>query len=98
MWCYEVIVELETTLTGAFERYMRGKHIPEIFATGCFQAIYFEQSESNRFRTRYHARGRADLDRYLEKHTARFREDFIKHFPDGVCVARSIWQELQGWY
>lgn len=97
MVAYEVAVSVREDLAEAFERYMRGKHIPEILATGCFARIAFEQASPTLFRTRYEAASRADLDRYLGEHTAHFRQDFLAHFPEGCTPGREIWTELERW-
>lgn len=95
MLAYEVVVEVREDLAGAFEGYMRGKHIPEILATGCFTRIRFEQASPTRFRTRYEAATKADLDRYLEEHTGPFRADFAAHFPEGCTPSREVWEEVE---
>lgn len=97
MVTYEVSVELEPYLADGFQRYMVLKHIPEILATGCFTAIAFERSAPGKFRTRYQAAVQEDLDRYLEQHTQRFREDFLRHFPDGIAVRRETWESVERW-
>ena len=97
MITYEVGVDVEPYLADGYQRYMMLKHIPEILATGCFTAIAFERSTPGRFRTRYQAAAQADLDRYLEDHTQRFREDFLRHFPEGTSVRRETWESLERW-
>jgi hypothetical protein len=97
MFRYEVIVTVREDLRERFEHYFRTKHIPEILATGCFTEIRFDRSDAGAFRTVYHATTRADLERYLSEHTARFRADFSAHFPDGVTPSREVWTELQSW-
>lgn len=97
MVTYEVTIDVEPGLAAAFERYMRDEHIPAIFATGCFARIDFEQASTTRFRTRYQAARREDLERYLRDHTAPFRADFAARFPTGAAVAREIWMAQQGW-
>jgi hypothetical protein len=94
---YEVVVTVREDLRERFEQYFRTKHIPEILATGCFTEIRFDRSDTGAFRTVYHAVARADLERYLSEHTARFRADFSAHFPDGVTPTREVWTELQSW-
>jgi hypothetical protein len=37
------------------------------------------------------------LDRYLEDHTQRFREDFLRHFPEGTSLHRETWESLERW-
>ncbi len=97
MVSYEVTVDVEPKIAEAFEHYMRGKHIPEILATGCFRAIEFQRASPTRFRTSYRAASQADLDRYLAEHTARFREDFLEHFPEGAVPHREVWSLREAW-
>jgi hypothetical protein len=97
MITYEVNVEVEPYLADGYQRYMVLKHIPEILETGCFAAIAFERSAPGRFRTRYQAADQEGLDRYLEDHTQRFREDFLRHFPEGTIVRRETWESLERW-
>jgi hypothetical protein len=97
MIAYEVTATVEDRLVGRFERYMRETHIPEVLATGCFQAAVFARSSPGRYRTSYVARTQADLDRYLERHTAGLRVDFAAHFPEGVSLSREIWGTVQRW-
>ena len=94
---YEVTVVVREDLRERFERYFIDTHIPEILATGCFLDIRFDRSDAGSYRTVYHAATRADLDRYLAEQTARFRADFVKHFPDGVTATRENWTELKAY-
>lgn len=94
---YEVTVAVREDLRERFERYFVDTHIPEILATGCFLDIRFDRADSGSYRTVYHAATRADLDRYLSQHTARFRADFLAHFPEGVVASRENWTEIKSW-
>ena len=97
MITYEITAEVQPTLADAYERYMRETHIPDLLATGCFVAASLARSAPGRFRIRYEARSRADLDRYLSTHAAALRADFTAHFPEGVSVAREEWETLARW-
>jgi Domain of unknown function (DUF4286) len=97
MITYEVTAVVEEGLVEQFERYMRDAHIPEVLATGCFQAAVFARSSPGRYRTGYVARSEADLDRYLESHTAALRAAFGTHFPDGVSLSRAVWVDVDRW-
>jgi Domain of unknown function (DUF4286) len=97
MIAYEVTSEIDERLVDRFERYMQESHIPEVLATGCFQAAVFARSSPGRYRTSYMARTQADLDRYLETHTAGLRVDFAAHFPEGVSLSREVWATVQRW-
>lgn len=94
---YEVVLDVDPQLVPGLEDYMRGKHIPEILATGCFLDIRFERAGEGRFRTSYHAATPADLECYLSQHTAGFRASLIQYFPRGVTAIRETWTELESW-
>ncbi len=97
MVSYEVTVSVDEGLEAQYERYMRERHIPQIMATGCFHHTVFERGDDGRFRTRYVAETRADLDRYLRDHTTAFRNDFAQHFPTGAAAARAVYGAVQEW-
>jgi hypothetical protein len=97
---YEVTLSVDPALAGRLEAYMRGKHVPEILATGCFADVRFERADGAdgvTFRTVYHAARREQLERYLAEHTAAFRADFLAHFPSGVAAVRRVWVEIETW-
>lgn len=97
MLLYEVTLEVEPEIADAIERYMRDKHIPEIFATGCFRGVEFARTSAGRFRTAYAAATQDDLDRYLREHAPHFRDDFVLHFPSGATPTREVWSVVQRW-
>jgi hypothetical protein len=97
MIAYEVTAEMEEKLAGPYERYMRESHIPAVLATGCFHAAVLARSSPGRYRTSYLARSQADLDRYLETHTAALRADFTANFPAGVMLSREVWDTVERW-
>ncbi|HEY7614865.1 MAG TPA: DUF4286 family protein [Gemmatimonadales bacterium] len=94
---YEVTAVVESELVAAYEEYMREQHIPAVFATGCFQCTVFARSSPGRYRASYLARTQADLDRYLQEHTATLRADFAAHFPEGVSLSREVWVTVARW-
>ena len=97
MMLYEVTLDVEPALADALETYMRRTHIPEILATGCFYAARFDRASATRFRTCYQATSRAELDRYLQQHTERFRAHFAAHFPSGATAHREVWTVAEEW-
>lgn len=97
MLSYEVTIQLDDlSLAGALERYMRDKHLSEVFATGCFLDAHFETSEAGLYRSRYTVASQEDLDRYLRDSAPRLRADFVEHFPAGLRVSRAVWTGLAG--
>jgi hypothetical protein len=97
MIVYEVTLSVEPTLIHPVEEHMRQRHIPAIFATGCFQRIQFCQASPDRFRTSYEADTQADLDRYLRDHASRLRSEFTTTFPTGVSISRETWVLREVW-
>jgi hypothetical protein len=97
MVLYEVTLQVEPHLAAAVEEYMRQRHIPEIFASGCFRRIRFSLASPTRFRTSYQAEGQADLDRYLRDHAPRLRAEFQTLFPQGVTLTRETWVQREIW-
>ena len=94
---YEVRLEVDPSMAGTVEEYMRQTHIPEIMATGCFVRAHFDRAESGIYRTTYVAETRGDFDRYIAEHFARFREAFLARFPTGIVPARELFSELEAW-
>jgi hypothetical protein len=94
---YEITAEADSHLISAYEAFMRGRHIPELLATGCFVAASFSRSDPCRYRVRYEAANAAALDRYLEVHAAALRADMQTHFPSGIRVTRETWEVLESW-
>ncbi len=97
MVTYEITAAVAPTLADEYERYMRGRHIPDLLATGCFVGAVFARSEAGRYRIRYEAPTAADLRRYLAEHAPRLRAHFDEHFPAGVQVGREEWTAIQCW-
>ena len=97
MVAYEVTVEVAAELADQFLAYMLIRHVPDLMSTGCFVGADFSQASETRFRQRYVAFSREDLDRYLAEHAVRLREDFAKQFPNGAAVTREVWTVHKAW-
>jgi hypothetical protein len=97
MVTYEITTRIDLSLVASYERYMVERHIPDLLATGLFEAVAFTRAEPGRYRTRYEAPNQAALQEYLDTHAQRLRADFAAHFPDGVQVDREVWHWLQAW-
>ena len=97
MVSYEVTATVDPALTEEYERFMREDHIPALIATGCFRSAALTRMAPGRYRMRYDADMRADLDYYLARHAARFRAEFVAQFPSGVSLEREVAEVLQVW-
>jgi hypothetical protein len=88
---YEVTATVAADQAAEFEKYMADEHIPEVLATGCFAAAYFaKEGNGNQYTTAYHVNTPEDLQRYLNQHTAKLRDDFFQRFGDSVKTFRRI--------
>ena len=97
MIAYEVTLDVIPSRAEELERYMREDHIPDIRSTGCFKVIRFERAGTGRYRTRYLAGTRADLDRYLKEYAPALREEFRQVFGTDAISTREVWDELETW-
>lgn len=97
MVIYEITATVRADLIEDYEKYMRGRHVPDLLATGFFANAFFTRTTGKRYRIQYHARDENALKSYLEKDADRLRQDFIKHFPAGVTLAREVWEIVQDW-
>ena len=97
MLTYEITATVRPDLCDAYERYMRERHIPDLMRTGAFGAASFSRSAAGRYRIRYEAKTRQDLDSYLAEHAPRLRQHFTDTFPEGIDLSREEWTVLEGW-
>jgi hypothetical protein len=98
MVLYEVTLVLgDPAAAGGLEAFMRGRHIPHIFATGCFTEVRFCRMGPGRYRTVYAAASQEDLDRYVDLHAPGLRADFEAHAPAGLTVTREVWEVVERW-
>jgi Domain of unknown function (DUF4286) len=97
MITYEVTVDVAAEIIDQYVAYILIRHIPDLLATGCFVGAEFAQAGENRFRQRYLAFSREDLDRYLADHAVRLREDMARRFPIGTALTREVWDVLKSW-
>jgi len=97
MISYEVTIDVAAELSDQFITYMLVRHVPDLMATGCFVSADFSQAGETRFRQRYAALSREDLDRYLAEHAVRLREDVARHFPNGLGLTREVWEIHKTW-
>lgn len=90
---YEITAEVDEDLIGDYEKYMIEQHIPDVLATGFFTSGDISRNGS-RYRIRYIAASRRQLDEYIRDHSERLRADFSRHFPAGITLSRNIWKVL----
>ena len=94
---YEVTATVEPGLADEFERFMVQDHIPALMATGCFASASIVRVGTGRYRMRYEAESRAELDRYFETEAGRVRVEFTARFPSGIALEREVGEVLGAW-
>lgn len=87
---YNVRVKIGEELADRFAGYMRSKHIPDVLATGKFEAAEISRSEDGSFLVSYLALSGQDLNDYLARHTETMREAFRREFPFEAKVEREV--------
>jgi hypothetical protein len=87
---YEVTAVVEQGRHSEFERYMSDEHVPDVLATGCFAAAFFAQADDNKYVFAYHVNTPDDMQRYLDNHAAKLRDDVIRRFGDNVSTSRRM--------
>jgi hypothetical protein len=97
MLTYEITATVRPDLCEQYERYMRERHIPDLLGTGAFVAASFSRSAAGRYRIRYEARSREQLDSYLAEHAPRLRQHFTDTFPAGIELSREEWTVVESW-
>jgi hypothetical protein len=97
MIIYEITATVAPALVPAYERYMRGDHIPALLGTGCFLSAAFARSAPGRYRMRYEAADERALERYRAGFAEGLRAEFAARFPEGVELAREVWTVLESW-
>ncbi|MEO7647597.1 MAG: DUF4286 family protein [Gemmatimonadaceae bacterium] len=97
MLTYEITATVRPDLCDAYEKYMSDRHIPDVMNTGAFAAASFSRTTPGRYRIRYEARSREELDAYIAQHAPGLRRHFTETFPAGVELSREEWTVLAGW-
>lgn len=94
---YEITAIVRDDLVDAYEKYMRERHIPDVLRSGAFSSASFSRSAPGRYRIRYEASARSQLDDYLANHAAALRGHFTQTFPAGIELSREEWIVIEGW-
>ena len=97
MVTYEITATVKAELCEEYERFMRERHIPDLMRTGSFAAASFSRSAPGRYRIRYEARSKAQLEAYLAEHAPLLRRHFNETFPSGIELSREEWDVLESW-
>lgn len=89
MLIYEITATVDADIAAEYEKYMTERHIPDLLATGHFEAAFFAKNGSQ-YRIGYHADSQEQLDAYFTNDADRLRADLLKLFPDGIELSRQV--------
>jgi hypothetical protein len=92
MIIYEVNIEVEPSVVEEYRAWL-DQHIEEILLIDGFDYAIWSvdvEGEGTRFVVHYYLRDRASLDRYLEEHAPRLREDGVQRFGARFSARRRV--------
>ena len=93
---YNVTIKVEAAIAESWLAWLKGEHIPEVLATGCFRAhrvvrlLEVDDSEGPTFAIQYEAAGRDDYHRYIEHHATRLRDRSFQKWGHRFIAFRSV--------
>ncbi|NNE68533.1 MAG: DUF4286 family protein [Pyrinomonadaceae bacterium] len=87
---YKVTATPRKDLRPRFLDYMSKNHIPDMEKTGYFLSAQMTETERGVFEIVYVTKDRKTLDAYFENDAEVLRNDFIRHFPEGITITREI--------
>ncbi len=94
---YEIHAVVRADLCEAWEEYMRSQHVAEVVAAGGFTGATLERGIAGQYRVRYLAPDRGRLDTYRRDAAPALRDDALARFPEGVELAREVWDVVADW-
>ncbi|MDW8286962.1 MAG: DUF4286 family protein [Flammeovirgaceae bacterium] len=101
MIVYNVTVSVDTSVVEEWLQWMRGEHIPEVMATGCFEQYKLlkvledaPNPMSVTFAIQYHVADLTTLDSYLKHHAPSLRAKHQEKFQDKALAFRTVLKEI----
>jgi hypothetical protein len=100
MVIYNVSIQLEPGIEGAWESWMKETHIPEVMETGCFTEHKFckilteNGHDGTTYVLQYHARSMDDYEEYARVHGPGLQQKTKKKFGDKYLAFRSLMESV----
>lgn len=97
---YNVTVKVDAGIAGAWLKWLKEEHIPEIMKTGCFssyqivQLLEVDDSEGPTYAIQYGAESKADYNRYVTVHAPRMQQQSYAKWGDRFIAFRSVMQVM----
>lgn len=98
MIVYNVTVKTDHSIAGAWLQWLKEEHIPEILATGCFthaavhRLLEVDESDGVTYAVQYHAKNRADYDRYISDFAETMRKKGTEKWGNKFIAFRTLMQ------
>ena len=95
MIIYNITVNIDHEVHDEWFDWMKDAHIPDVMKTGHFEDARFskvlaEDDGGVTYSIQYLAKTKEDLDRYLEMHAPRLRDDHNKKFGGKFAAFRTL--------
>ena len=96
MIIYNVTVKVEHSIAANWLAWLKGEHITEIIATGCFthtttlRLLETDESDGITYAVQYHAESKALYNRYIEKFSEVMRKKAIDKWGNQFITFRSV--------
>ena len=101
MILYHVTIKIDQKVAAEWLSWMRAVHIPDVMATGCFQAyritrmLYEDQEEGITFSVQYIAGNEEDLRYYSEHHAPRLQKEHREKFHNQFVAYRTVHEIIE---
>jgi len=101
MIAYNVTIKLDWMIHEDWLEWMRKEHMPEVVATGCFIRSYLfriletDENEGPTYTAQYFAQSKADYNRYIEMHSALYRQKAFDLWGERFIAFRSLMELVQ---
>lgn len=101
MIVYNVTTKVSHPVAAAWLVWMKNEHIPDLVNTGCFthavilHLVEADDEEGITYAVQYHAKGRADYNRYMEQFADEMRKKALDQWGDKVISFRTLMHIVQ---
>ena len=98
MFIYNVTIKVEAAIADEWLQWLKGEHIPEVMATGCFDAykivrlLEIDDTEGPTYAIQYNALSKALYNRYIIKHADVLRQKSYDRWGQRFMAFRSLMQ------
>lgn len=96
MILYNVTVNVDEAIAAEWVNWMKGHHMPEVMATGCFEdsrifrLLSAEEQGGLTYAVQYFAASMEDYERYQENYAAALQADHINRYKDRFVAFRTL--------